>query len=77
MTGSFERRSETISRYLTPRFLTFANIARFHAFFHHIDHYRTDYFLWVTASGISAAEQSKVKNEDASEDEADPNGEEG
>jgi tRNA pseudouridine38-40 synthase len=57
--------------------LVFTNKARFHAFFHHIDHYRTDYFLWVTASGVSAAKQSKTRKEDASEDEADPNGEEG
>ena len=56
-----------------------ANSPRFHAFFHHIDHYRTDYFLWVTAKGISAATQSKAlaKTEDASDEEADVNGEEG
>ncbi|KAE9367850.1 pseudouridine synthase [Stipitochalara longipes BDJ] len=52
---------------------------QFHAFFHHIDHYRTDYFLWVTAEGISAATQSKAlaRTDDASDDEADVNGEEG
>ena len=53
-------------------------LARFHTFFHHIDHYRSDYFLWVTALGISAAEHGKVRNDDASDDEeADVNGEEG
>ncbi|KAN0095312.1 pseudouridine synthase [Hyaloscypha variabilis] len=52
---------------------------QFHAFFHHIDHYRTDYFLWVTAQGISAATQSKAlaRTDDASDDEADVNGQEG
>ncbi|KAE8447078.1 hypothetical protein EG329_011062 [Mollisiaceae sp. DMI_Dod_QoI] len=52
---------------------------QFHAFFHHIDHFRTDYFLWVTASGIAAAKQSKAvsRNDDPSDDEADINGEEG
>ncbi|KUJ07085.1 pseudouridine synthase [Mollisia scopiformis] len=52
---------------------------QFHAFFHHIDHFRTDYFLWITASGISAAKQSKAASrvENLSDDEADVNGEEG
>jgi tRNA pseudouridine38-40 synthase len=52
---------------------------QFHAFFHHIDHYKTDYFLWVTAGGIAAAKQSKApaRTDDASDDEADVNGEEG
>ncbi|KAF4638052.1 hypothetical protein G7Y89_g5 [Cudoniella acicularis] len=55
---------------------------QFHTFFHHIDHYRTDYFLWVTAEGISAARQSKVRAElmeddNASDNEPDANGEEG
>ena len=56
-----------------------ANMLRFHAFFHHIDHFRTDYFLWVTAKGISAAAQSKVlaRTDDASDEEVDANGEEG
>jgi tRNA pseudouridine38-40 synthase len=56
-----------------------ANYCRFHAFFHHIDHYRTDYFLWVTAAGISAATQSKApaRTDDPSDDDADGNGEEG
>ena len=56
-----------------------ANTSRFHAFFHHIDHFRTDYFLWITASGISAAKQSKSVSriDDPSDDEADANGEEG
>jgi len=51
---------------------------QFHAFFHHIDHHKTDYFLWVTAGGIGAAKQSKAPaRTDASDDEADANGEEG
>ena len=52
---------------------------RFHDFFHHVDHYRTDYFLWVTASGLSAAKQNHARKGDAdgSDDEADANGEEG
>lgn len=56
-----------------------ANDARFHAFFHHIDHFKTDYFLWVTASGISATKQSQgqARKEDDSDDEMDVNGEEG
>jgi tRNA pseudouridine38-40 synthase len=55
----------------------FADKTRFHDFFHHVDHYRSDYFLWATAAGISAAKQGKAKNDEISEDEADPNGEEG
>jgi len=56
-----------------------ANLSRFHAFFHHVDHYQTAYFLWVTASGISAAKQSKApaRTDDPSDDETDINGEEG
>jgi len=52
---------------------------QFHDFFHHVDHYRTDYFLWVTASGLSAAKQNHARkgDADASDDEADANGEEG
>ncbi|KAF8848629.1 pseudouridine synthase [Acephala macrosclerotiorum] len=52
---------------------------QFHAFFHHIDHFKTDYFLWITASGISAAKQSKSisRRDEQSDDEADINGEEG
>jgi len=56
---------------------------QFHAFFHHIDHFRTDYFLWVTAGGLAAAKQSKARNEflemdeDASDNEPDANGQEG
>ena len=56
-----------------------AKLLRFHAFFHHIDHFRTDYFLWVSAKGISAAKQSKApaRTDDLSDDEVDVNGEEG
>jgi tRNA pseudouridine38-40 synthase len=57
---------------------------RFHVFFHHIDHFRTHSFLWVTASGIPAAKPTLWKGELAgalvgadSEDEADVGNEEG
>ncbi|KAI9742652.1 MAG: tRNA pseudouridine synthase 1 [Claussenomyces sp. TS43310] len=59
---------------------------QFHTFFNHIDHYRTDYFLWVTAAGIAATKQSLNKGDAVkkakelvvdSEDEADANGEDG
>ncbi|KFY28915.1 hypothetical protein V493_02667 [Pseudogymnoascus sp. VKM F-4281 (FW-2241)] len=39
---------------------------QFHTFFHHIDHYRSEYFLWVTSTGISAAKQALGKGEAAS-----------
>jgi tRNA pseudouridine38-40 synthase len=42
---------------------------RFHTFFHHIDHFHSDYFLWVTATGIPAARQSLAKGELASKEE--------
>jgi hypothetical protein len=72
------KRSVTISkRFRDFVFGLVANRCRFHDFFNHLDHYRTDYFLWVTAEGIAAAKQSKTKNVDISEDEADPNGGEG
>ncbi|RDW65402.1 pseudouridine synthase-2 [Coleophoma crateriformis] len=52
---------------------------QFHTFFNHLDHYRSDYFLWITASGIAAAKQSKdaAKLEDDSDEEVDVRGEEG
>ena len=53
---------------------------RFHAFFQHVDTYRTDYFLWVTATGLSAAKQSTsaTRRESVSDDEVpDVKGEEG
>ena len=54
---------------------------RFHTFFNHIDHYKTDYFLWATASGIDAAKQSNAfLRTDAptdDEDEPDAKGQEG
>ncbi|KAM3073629.1 tRNA pseudouridine synthase 1 [Clarireedia jacksonii] len=52
---------------------------QFHTFFHHLDHHKSDYFLWLTASGISAGRQRGGKDLelDASDDEADINGEEG
>lgn len=37
-------------------------VFRFHSFFHHLDHYRTDAFLWVTAAGVSAVKQFREKN---------------
>jgi tRNA pseudouridine38-40 synthase len=62
---------------------------RFHIFFHHIDNYRTNAFLWVTSTGIPAARQAPGKGEGKgevggeattlvesdSEDEADGNSE--
>lgn len=30
---------------------------RFHSFFHQIDGFKSDYFLWVTAHGLDAAHQ--------------------
>jgi hypothetical protein len=79
MTGSSAKKSVTTSRSLSILIGVITNVTRFHDFFHHVDHYRTEYFLWVTATGISAAKQSKAKDEDVSEDEdvADPNGQEG
>ncbi|TAQ87714.1 hypothetical protein B7494_g3955 [Chlorociboria aeruginascens] len=50
---------------------------QFHVFFHHIDHYRSDFFLWVTASGIAAARQPRRKGDIPSDDEVDVNGGEG
>ena len=57
---------------------------RFHIFFHHIDHYRTNAFLWVTSTGVPAARQALGEGEvgieaatligSDSEDEADGNG---
>jgi tRNA pseudouridine38-40 synthase len=72
------REEEKDHQYAPPDILeTFANLPRFHDFFHHVDHYRTDYFLWVTASGLSAAKKDHARKGDASDDEADTNGEEG
>ncbi|KAG9242728.1 pseudouridine synthase [Calycina marina] len=50
---------------------------QFHAFFRHLDHYRTNHFLWVTATGLSAAKQVTSRKEADSDDEVDANGEEG
>lgn len=74
-----EKDHQYVTRENFPSMMSFANMYRFHAFFHHVDHYRTDFFLWVTASGIAAARQSKApaRTDDNSEDEADANGEEG
>lgn len=77
MTGSSERRKRITSICRFRNVSICANENRFHDFFHHVDHYRTDYFLWVTASGLSAAKQSQVRKGEASDDEADVNGEEG
>ena len=32
-----------------------STLDRFHTFFHQLDNFRTDYFLWVTADGFEAA----------------------
>ncbi|RFU26686.1 hypothetical protein B7463_g9670, partial [Scytalidium lignicola] len=50
---------------------------QFYTFFNHVDHYKSDYFLWATAGGVSAAKQGQIRRQDGSDDEADPNGEEG
>lgn len=77
MIGSLGKRRGITSKLINICFNTYANISRFHSFFHHIDHYRTDFFLWATASGMSAAKQSQARKEDGSDDEVDVNGEEG
>ncbi|CCU82116.1 tRNA pseudouridine synthase [Blumeria hordei DH14] len=55
---------------------------QFHSFFHHIDQHKSDYFMWVTAGGITAARTGPANGidkslQDESEDEANANGEEG
>ncbi|TQS35003.1 hypothetical protein Golomagni_04592 [Golovinomyces magnicellulatus] len=55
---------------------------QFHSFFHHLDHFRSEYFMWVTAGGISTARTGPAKAEmkkmdEESEDEVDISGEEG
>ncbi|CAG8955058.1 hypothetical protein HYFRA_00007072 [Hymenoscyphus fraxineus] len=56
---------------------------QFHTFFHHLDHYRTDFFLWVTAEGIAAARQSIARSEvlndddDGEDERPDVNGQDG
>ena len=39
-------------------------VHRFHTFFHQIDSFRSDYFLWVTAGGIGAAHQRLGQRDD-------------
>ncbi|KAK7962107.1 tRNA pseudouridine synthase [Apiospora aurea] len=39
----------------------------FHAFFHQIDNFKTDYFLWVTAGGMGAAHKRIGQGEDVPE----------
>ena len=39
-----------------PLFTCFSPIStRFHIFFHQLDNFKTDYFLWVTADGLDAS----------------------
>jgi tRNA pseudouridine38-40 synthase len=40
---------------------------RFHIFFHQIDNFKSDYFLWVTAGGIAAAHRRVGQAEDIPE----------
>ncbi|KAK6205913.1 hypothetical protein LQW54_008105 [Pestalotiopsis sp. IQ-011] len=58
----------------------------FHTFFHQIDHFKSDYFLWVTAGGIDAARKRvglgddmpptlKAELDDENEDQDPENGE--
>lgn len=77
MTGFSEKRKRITSKLAELQTSSLCSYFRFHTFFHHIDHYKSDYFLWVTASGISAAKQSQVRKDDASDEEIDMNGEEG
>jgi hypothetical protein len=87
MRGFLGRRRGIISEFMVclPRLRLPPNaMFRFHIFFHHIDHYRTNAFLWVTSTGIPAAKQALGKGEvgseartllgSDSEDEADGNG---
>ncbi|KAF3020309.1 tRNA pseudouridine synthase 1 [Neopestalotiopsis sp. 37M] len=39
----------------------------FHTFFHQIDHFKSDYFLWVTAGGIQAARKRTGQGDDMPE----------
>ncbi|EPE24999.1 Pseudouridine synthase [Glarea lozoyensis ATCC 20868] len=58
---------------------------QFHTFFHHIDNFKTDYFLWVTAEGVAGARQSVARSEnvlpedvyESDEEQPDAKGEEG
>ena len=79
MIGSFEKRRGITSKSEPECFTIYMHAypSRFHSFFHHLDHYRTEHFLWVTAKGVAAAKQSHSRKEDISDDEVDINGEEG
>ena len=57
---------------------------RFHTFFHQIDNFKSDCFLWVTAGGIESANQKTgpaaalpEELEGGGEEEEDPEGGEG
>lgn len=60
---------------------------RFHSFYHQIDNFRSDFFLWMTPGGISAAkhrtgiaeegEQKEIDRVVGDEDPEDVNPEEG
>ncbi|KAI0129072.1 pseudouridine synthase [Xylariales sp. AK1849] len=49
----------------------------FHSFFHQIDNFKSDYFLWVTAGGIAAAHARDGPAEDAPEGMKEELGDEG
>lgn len=36
---------------------------RFHIFFHQLDNFDTDYFLWATAHGLDAAHEPKERRD--------------
>lgn len=38
-----------------PRFMILTAQSSFHIFFHQLDNFKTDYFLWVTADGLAAS----------------------
>ena len=88
MRGFLGRRKGTISEFVVGsswmRPFSLIPFPRFHTFFHHIDQYRTNAFLWVNATGIPATRRALGKGEvgseaitvmgSDSEDEADGNG---
>lgn len=85
MIGFLGRRRGIASEFLTTWGMTRANISRFMSFYHHIDNFRSDRFLWLTAAGLAAAAPGPAKGElkrkidpDETDDELpDAKGEEG
>lgn len=44
---------------------------RFHSFYHQIDNFKSDFFLWMTPGGISAAKHRMGTTEDEEQKEID------